>query len=71
MNAYKWLVCYLLKQSYEKVQKLSQQGVDAFTAKNESQVFYLRTLSIVYIEVCMNDYKLYRNITYYDFSSIS
>lgn len=51
MNAYKWLVCYLLKESYEKVQRLTNQGADPFTAKNNAQIFYLRTLSIVYIEV--------------------
>lgn len=50
MKAYKWLICYLLKTSSEKLQHLTQQGVDAFTAKNNTQIFFLRTLSIVYIE---------------------
>lgn len=51
MEAYKWLICYLLKISSEKLECLTQQGVDAFTAKNNTQIYFLRTLSIVYIEV--------------------
>lgn len=51
MKAYKWLICYLLKSSSEKLEHLTQQGVDAFTAKNNTQIYFLRTLSIVYIEV--------------------
>lgn len=47
---YKWLVCYLLKETYEKVNFLTGQGLDAFSAKNESQIFYAKTLSIVYAE---------------------
>lgn len=51
MNAYKWLVCYLLKETYEKYNDLTKKGADPFTAKNETQVYFARTLGIVYVEV--------------------
>ncbi|XP_021962932.1 peroxisomal acyl-coenzyme A oxidase 3 isoform X2 [Folsomia candida] len=50
LSAYKWLVCWLLKNSAEKFQVLSSQGVDPFTAKNNSQVYRARTLTLAYIE---------------------
>lgn len=63
--AYKWLICYLLKETYEKVNFLAGQGIDAFTVKNESQIFYAKTLSIVYAEVisiCFNNNKFRVNV---------
>lgn len=50
LKAYKWLVCYLLKITDEKMSSLIASGKDAFTAKNESQVFFAHTLSLVYAE---------------------
>jgi acyl-CoA oxidase len=50
LKAYKWLVCYLLKISAEKFNSAQQRGKDAFTAKNDSQVYAARTLSIAFIE---------------------
>ena len=50
-NTYNFLVCYLLKESYDKVQdELKKNNNDAFTAKNLSQVYYLRSLAIAYFE---------------------
>lgn len=51
LKAYQWLVCYLLSITEEKVAALVASGKDPFTAKNESQVFFARTLSIAFIEV--------------------
>lgn len=48
---YQWLSCYLLKASYEKYESNLKKGMDAFTAKNESQVYYARNLSVAYIQV--------------------
>ncbi|KAF5276544.1 hypothetical protein FQR65_LT03974 [Abscondita terminalis] len=49
LNVYQWLVCYLLKTSFEKHDDLLK-SMSPFWAKNESQVFYLKNLVIVYIQ---------------------
>lgn len=48
---YQWLTCYLLKQSHEKLERNLKMGMDAFTAKNETQVYYSKSLAIAYIKV--------------------
>lgn len=54
LDAYKWLVCYLLELTTRKLLALQEQGKDLFTARNDSQVFYAKTLSCAFIEVdCM------------------
>ncbi|KAI5751838.1 hypothetical protein M8J77_011288 [Diaphorina citri] len=50
LGMYEWLVCFLLKSTAVKVQSNLKRGLDLFTAKNFSQVYYARTLSIVYAE---------------------
>jgi acyl-CoA oxidase len=50
LSAYKWLVCYLLQTTAEKFSSAKAQGKDAFTTKNDSQVYAARTLSIAFIE---------------------
>lgn len=49
LKMYQWLVCYLLKTSYEKYETLSKT-MDPFWARSESQVYYLKNLAIVYIQ---------------------
>ena len=51
ISAYEWLVCYLLHESDNKLKEELKSGKDNFTARNDSQVYYCRTLSIAYIEV--------------------
>lgn len=51
LDAYKWLVCKLLVDSTERLQSQLKAGNDNFTARNNSQVYYCRTLAIAYIEV--------------------
>ena len=51
ISAYEWLVCYLLRESNNKLKEELRQGKDGFTARNDSQVYYCRTLSIAFIEV--------------------
>ncbi|GIY03208.1 peroxisomal acyl-coenzyme A oxidase 3 [Caerostris darwini] len=49
LNSYKWLVCYLLKQSSEKL-KNELKCNDPFTSRSRTQVYYCRSLSIAYVE---------------------
>jgi len=50
MQMFDWLLCFVLTKSYERYEKNIKCGKDSFTARNENQVFYANTLSIVFIE---------------------
>jgi acyl-CoA oxidase len=50
LDAYEWLVCHLLVSTSAKLEHLQSSGQDPFTAKNNSQAFHYRPLSIAYIE---------------------
>lgn len=49
-NALRWLVVYLLKSSNKKLIQRSSVDPDEFTAKNNSQVYFCRSLAIAYVE---------------------
>lgn len=51
MLAIRWLVCYYLKKTYQRVEALKSNNMSDFDAKNNSQTFLARTLSLVYGEV--------------------
>ncbi|XP_033230396.1 peroxisomal acyl-coenzyme A oxidase 3-like isoform X2 [Belonocnema kinseyi] len=48
--AFKWLTCYYLKKTYERVHRLKQNGNGNFEARNDSQTYFARTLTLVYAE---------------------
>lgn len=45
------MICYLLRQTYAQLELLKEQREDVFTAKNDSQMFFARDLSIIFAEV--------------------
>ncbi|RZB39321.1 peroxisomal acyl-coenzyme A oxidase 3, partial [Asbolus verrucosus] len=50
VDAYQWLVCYLLKATKNKLDTLLRKDGDEFWAKNNSQVFYAKSLGIAFIQ---------------------
>ncbi|CAB4000251.1 Peroxisomal acyl-coenzyme A oxidase 3 [Paramuricea clavata] len=54
-QAFNWLVCYLLKQSEGKIQTELNSGKENFSAKNDSQVFFCRSLAIAFIQKTVFD----------------
>ncbi|CAJ1086451.1 peroxisomal acyl-coenzyme A oxidase 3 [Xyrichtys novacula] len=50
LSAYQWLVCFLLVESHKRLQQQKQAGLHDFEARNNSQVYYCRSLALAYIE---------------------
>lgn len=50
LKMYKWLICRLLKSTYEKYQIVYERSGSTFSSKNETQIYYAKTLAIAYIE---------------------
>ncbi|XP_033231258.1 peroxisomal acyl-coenzyme A oxidase 3 [Belonocnema kinseyi] len=48
--SYKWLICYYLKKTYERVDNLRKNGGTNFTVRNDSQSYFAKTLSLIYAE---------------------
>lgn len=63
MEMFDWLICYMTKISYERLQKCLKKEQNLFNARNESQVFYAKTLAIIFIEV----FKIQIKILFYKF----
>ncbi|XP_031350824.1 peroxisomal acyl-coenzyme A oxidase 3-like isoform X1 [Photinus pyralis] len=51
LGHYKWLVCYLLKSSYEKLHKcFNEEGKELFWAMHDNQIYFAKELTYAYIE---------------------
>lgn len=71
----KWLLCYYLKKTNKRVQDLKEDGYTDFMVRNDSQLFFARTLSLIYGEVrnyffCFIIYQFGSNYFEYYFRSI-
>lgn len=50
MEMFDWIICYVTKISYEKLKSNLDKGLDLFSARNENQVFYSKTLATIFME---------------------
>jgi acyl-CoA oxidase len=51
IQAYRFLICWLLRKSEEKLEnKLASSDGNLFVARSQSQVYYLRTLAMAFFE---------------------
>ncbi|XP_053716978.1 peroxisomal acyl-coenzyme A oxidase 3 isoform X1 [Synchiropus splendidus] len=50
LAAYKWLLCYLLEESGKRLAQQRRECSTEFEARNNSMVYYCRSVSLAYIE---------------------
>lgn len=62
LSCFQWIICYLIRKTYAQLQLLKAQGKDAFTVKNDSQMFFAKDLSIVFAEVSIVNILLLKQV---------
>ncbi|XP_056637255.1 peroxisomal acyl-coenzyme A oxidase 3-like isoform X2 [Diorhabda sublineata] len=50
IKTFQWLVLFLLKSTHDKVEEEIKSGENVFTAKNNSQVYFGKSLAIAFIQ---------------------
>ncbi|XP_018906565.2 peroxisomal acyl-coenzyme A oxidase 3 isoform X1 [Bemisia tabaci] len=56
IEAYQWLLCWLIKETKQRLASSLDDGENAFMAKNNVQVFYAQTLSLAFAENTVLNY---------------
>lgn len=51
LEAYEWLVCYLLRQSHRELEAARDAGVSDLQARNNCQALLLRPLALAFVEL--------------------
>lgn len=50
LNAYEWLLCWLMNETDGRITELENQGMNRFTARAHSQLYRAQNLSLIYAE---------------------
>ncbi|XP_015437004.1 PREDICTED: peroxisomal acyl-coenzyme A oxidase 3-like [Dufourea novaeangliae] len=58
--SFEWLICYYLKRTYERTKYFKGEGCNDFETRNNIQVFFAQTLSVLYGQYAVMKYFIKR-----------